>query len=106
MGIESAADRLTFLSADDFGVVATYEALSAPGVTTSVTGIFDAAHLAVDVSSGVPISTANPIFTCRTADLTAGGAQGDSFTIGGVEYLARDIQSDGTGMTVVELEKA
>lgn len=106
MGVESAADRLSFLNTDEFGTVATYEALSTPGVTIDVTGIFDAAHLAVDVGSGVPVSSANPIFTCRSADLTGGGAQGDSFTINGTEYLARDIQPDGTGMTVVELERA
>lgn len=106
MGVESAADRLVFLSADDFGVVATYEAVTAPGVTISVKGIFDAAHLSVDVSSGVPVSSANPIFTCRTADLTNGGSQGDSLTISGTDYLVRDVQADGTGMTVLELEEA
>lgn len=104
MGIESAADRLTFLSVDDFGVTATYAPVSSPSTTSSVIGIFDAAHLAVDVSSGVPVSSVNPVFTCRTSDLTGGGNAGDLFTINGTAYQARDVQPDGTGMTVVELE--
>ena len=105
MGVESAADRAMFLSAADFGVSATYRSASNLSRVSTILGIFDAAHLSVDVGSGVPVSSTNPIFTCRTSDLTDGGSEGDRLTIDGKDYLVRDVQSDGTGMTVLELEK-
>lgn len=105
MSIESAADRLMFLSAADFGTSATYRPASNLSRRSTILGIFDAAHLTVDVGSGVPVSSTNPIFTCRTIDLTGGGSENDRLTIDGRDYLVRDVQSDGTGMTVLELEK-
>ena len=104
MSVESAADRLAFLSVDDFGVTATYTP-AAGGAGGSVIGIFDANHLEVDLSGGVPVSSNNPVFHCQTADLTGNGTAGDRFTINGVTYVARDFQADGTGMSLVELKK-
>lgn len=105
MSIESAADRAVFLSAADFGIAATYRSAANLSIRSTINGIFDAAHLSVDVSSGVAVSSTNPIFTCRTTDLTSGGTEGDRLTIDGIDYLVRDVQPDGTGMTVLELEK-
>lgn len=105
MGVETAADRAVFLSAAGFGTAVTYRPAGNLSLTMQILGIFDAAHLSVDVGSGVPVSSTNPILTCRSADLTNGGKEGDRLTIDGVDYLVRDVQPDGTGMTVLELEK-
>jgi hypothetical protein len=106
MGVETDDDRALFLGVDEFGTAATYRPAGNLSRRSTINGIFDAAHLSVDVTSGIPVSSSNPIFTCRTIDLTSGGSEGDRLTIGGVDYLVRDVQSDGTGMTVLELEKA
>jgi hypothetical protein len=105
MGVESAADRAVFLDLDDFGTAVTYRPAGNLSLTSTINVIFDAAHLSVDVGSAVPVSSVNPVLTCRTADLTGGGKEGDRFTIDGTDYVARDVQPDGTGMTTVELEK-
>jgi hypothetical protein len=105
MSIESAEDRLIYLDLDAFGSEVTYRPAGNLSLTSQILGIFDAAHLSVDVGSGVPVSSSNPIFTCRSADLTGGGKEGDRLTVDGSDYLVRDVQPDGTGMTVLELEK-
>lgn len=105
MSIESAEDRLVYLDVDAFGSEVTYRPAGNLSLTSQILGIFDAAHLSVDVGSAVPVSSVNPVLHCRTADLTGGGKEGDRFTIDGTDYVARDVQSDGTGMTTVELEK-
>lgn len=106
MAVESAADRAMFLSVADFGVVARY--LSSAGGETALTGIFDAAYLMID--AGEPgVSGSSPVFTCRSDDLNSlpiGRAdQDDRIVIGGIEYAISDIQPDGTGMTLLILEK-
>lgn len=104
MSAESAADRAAFLSVDDFGVTATYTP-AAGGASSSVTGIFDAAHLSVDLGAAVPVSSTNPVFHCRSADLSDGGTENDTLVINGATYKVRDVQPDGTGMTMLELQK-
>lgn len=104
MPVETAADRLQFLNTDEFGVEATYTPVSG-GASSTVKGIFDAATQAIEVGLEVAISSTSPQFQCRTADLTNGGKQRDTFVIAGVTYKAKDVQPDGTGMTVVMLEK-
>ena len=104
MTIETDADRLLFLDLDDFAVTATYTPVTG-GASTSVKGIFDAASAAIEVGLEVSISSTSPQFHCRTSDLTNGGKQRDTFVISGVTYKAKDVQPDGTGMTVVMLER-
>lgn len=107
MAVESAADRLVFLSTDDFGVTAAYVQQGQAAV--SIAGIFDNAHLIVDAGEAGVSGTA-PVFTCRDDDLAtlAFGAarRGDRLTISGVTYIVTDPQPDGTGMTTLIMEKA
>lgn len=103
MTIETATDRALFLSADDFGVEATYTSVS--GGSLTVAGIFDDEYIQTDLDSPAPVSGTSPRFVCRTADLTSGGSFGDSLVIGGSTYLVRVIRPDGTGMTTLWLEK-
>lgn len=104
MAAESAADRLAFLTADDFGTAATYTP-AAGGAASQVKGIFDDGWLEFEGEGEASASGTAPRFVCRTADLSGGGAFGDTLVIGGVTHKARIIKPDGTGMTELWLEK-
>lgn len=104
MPVETDADRLQFLDTDAFGVEATYKPVTG-GAASTIKGIFDAASTAIEVGLEVSISSTSPQFHCRTSDLTNGGKQRDTFVIAGVTYKAKDVQPDGTGMTMVMLER-
>lgn len=107
MAVESAADRAVFFGADDFGVTATLTPQLGDAIT--VNGIFDNAYVLVDMGEAA-IATTAPAFTCQTADLetlTAGNARaGDELMVDTVVYRVSDLQPDGTGVTVLILEKA
>lgn len=103
MAVESAADRAIFLDADEFGIEAEWEI---PGEWPStVKGIFDNDYLAVDLEANVAVASRDPRLLCATADLPEGHGAGDTVTIDEVVYKARNFEPDGTGMTVVQLEK-
>ena len=92
MTLESDADRLLFLSTDDFATTATIAG-------SPVLGIFDDEYGEVlDIEGTVPV------FLCRTSDVAA-VAHGTTVTINAVAYTARGKQPDGTGMTLVILEE-
>jgi hypothetical protein len=106
MTVESPADRLSFLSSDEFGTTATYTPAGGPAVP-DIAGIFNRPHLDTFVS-GMEITTsdARPTFICQSADLplaAQGGDAGDTLTIGTDTYRVVDLQPDGTGMTVLAL---
>ena len=96
MAVESDADRLIFLSSDDFGVAATIG-------SATVYGIFDDAYESVNIATG-EITTTAPRFLCRTSDVTS-VAQSTTVTIGGVSYKVINIEPDGTGMTALALSR-
>jgi hypothetical protein len=104
MAVESPADRAAFLSADDFGVEASYRPV-AGGASTTIEGIFDNDFLQVEAEHSAA-ATRSPRFTCRTADLSLEGRKGDQLVINGVTYLVTVVHPDGTGMTVLWLEDA
>lgn len=74
-----------------------------------MTGIFDNAHIMVELSGESSVSTVAPALTCRSDDfesLSAGKPrQGDSMTIAATSYMVRDVQPDGTGMITLILER-
>ena len=96
MAIETDADRALFFETDDFAVVATIN-------STSVNGDFGNEYIeAFDVAG------THPVFTCRTSDLNAitpTVARGTTVTIASVNYTIENIESDGTGITVLILSK-
>lgn len=104
MPVESAADRATFLSADEFGVTATYTP-AAGGDSSEINGIFDKEYVEINVESEAAVAGTHPMFHCRTADLTDGGSFDDTLVIDGTTYLAKHIRPDGTGMTQLFLEQ-
>jgi hypothetical protein len=107
MAVESAADRATFLSADDFGSTVTYVSANT-GTPVSITGIFDAEYVEYRTDGDAAVASVSPMFLCRTADLAAtdnGGDEGDYVVIGEETYVCRIFRPDGTGMTAIMLEK-
>lgn len=98
MAVESAEDRAVFLNPIEFGVEATY----VDG--TTLNGIFDSDYFAADIGARVAVEGARLRFICRSADLPAEAASGDSITIDSVEYAVREIHPDGTGMTELVIE--
>jgi hypothetical protein len=113
VAIESAADRLSFLSPDEFGERATYT-IAGGSVSASLVGVFNNPFLTV-LEDDVGTSDARPTFVCRAADLPAGargGDAGDALAIeandlhAALSYLVADLQPDGAGMVRLTLANA
>ncbi len=102
MAVESAADRAIFVSADDFGVTASYTPTG--GSASNVKGIFDNEYFETDAGGEVAFALQQPMFHCRTADVSS-AAEGDAITINAVAYTVRNVRPDGTGMTMLILEE-
>lgn len=102
MAVETADDRAIFVGIDDFGVAATYT--PSGGAASTVNGIFDNDFIEIDAGGGVGVAMQQPRFHCRTADVSA-AAEGDALVINTVSYIIRIVQDDGTGMTMMVLEK-
>lgn len=69
------------------------------------TGVFSAAHMEVDASTGVAVSTVQPVLEVRQADLPALPTEGDAVTVQGVLYLIVDVRPDGHGFLKLMLHK-
>jgi len=89
---ETASDRLAILTACG-GVTATIGSASVVGV------------LERDYAEVQGIESENPIFTCRTADVSS-VAHGQAITISGTAYTVRSRQDDGTGITALVLSES
>ncbi|MGA0081655.1 MAG: head-tail joining protein [Sedimenticolaceae bacterium] len=100
MPVESADDRAAMLA--DFGEAVTYTVQG--GSAATITGIFDNQYVEVDAGGEVGFAVQQPRLTVRTADVP-NCTEGDTFVVGGVTYLSRIVQDDGTGITLVALEK-
>lgn len=100
MPVETAADRAIFVSANDWGVEATYPKSK---FRKTISGIFDNDFVEVE-AGGVPFAMQQPRFLAPTADV-ATIAEGDTLIITGTTYVVRVVQADGTGMTNLVLEK-
>lgn len=104
MPIESAADRAVFVSAADFGALASYTP-AAGGGSTAVAGIFDRPTIVVALNEAASLD-AGPTFLCRQGDLPAGarGDAGDQLTVAGVGgFAVLSLEPDGQGMALLRL---
>jgi len=91
-------DLTEFLdTAYGFAVTATYNG------STSVNGIFDAEYFEPDAGFA-GIQSAQPVFLCRTVDV-ASAAHGQTLVVASVNYKIVGVEPDGTGMTLLKLEK-
>lgn len=100
MAVESTADRIAMLA--DFGQSVTYTRQG--GSATAITGIFDAQFVEVDAGGNVGVAYQQPRLMVRTSDVVS-CTEGDTFVISGATYISRIVQDDGTGMTMIVLEK-
>lgn len=106
MAVESAADRATFLSTDEFGVEVTW---SRGGTPSTLNAIFGRPSLLVDQSAdGGGFHDRQATLICREADLPSGAAEGDPVSVAGqsTTFTCRTIRPDGQGMAVVDLNRA
>jgi hypothetical protein len=87
-------DLAPFFNTDDFAVDATLG-----GVAVRV--IFDAAY---SEPLGNMVEGTGPVATIATAD-AAGAVHGTNLVIGATTYKVRGIEPDGTGVTLLRLEK-
>lgn len=67
----------------------------------AISGIFDNGS---DAGLNNMMLGSNPTFTCKTAD--ASSPRGKTLIVDSVSYTVREAKPDGTGITVLELEKA
>lgn len=103
MGVETEADRLFLVNTTDFGTTATYT-LAAGGVSSPI-GIFDNEYFEADANTNVGFVSTQPRFVCTTSSLPATAGYNDTAVINSLTYKVRVVQSDGTGMTTLILEK-
>jgi hypothetical protein len=92
-------DLSLFLSADEFGVVATATTRFSEAVQFAV--IFDNGYGA---QFGGLADATQPSALARSADV-ADLVQGCPVCVAGVDWVVTDLQPDGTGMTTVLLRK-
>lgn len=90
-----------FFRLNGHGVAATY---THAGTATTITGIFDRDYFGAELGAHVSVSSSQPRFTCSTAALPSGAANGDTITIAGATYTVRVVEPDGTGVTKLVLE--
>ncbi len=80
-----------------FAVTATYNG------STSVNGIFDAEYFEPDAGFA-GVQSSQPVFLCRTTDV-ASATHGQTLVISGATYHIAGVEPDGTGLTLLKLEK-
>ena len=98
MAIPFASDLAAILSVDEFAVSSTFNG-------AAVSGVFDNETIPVETGGYVSVHQEQPRFTCRTSDIV-GIAEGQAVVISGVTYVVKAWVHDGTGVTVVQLEKS
>jgi hypothetical protein len=103
MPLPLAADLLTLMNVDEFAVQATYRRRGALGEST-INGIFDNETVPVDAGGFVSVHQEQPRFTCRTTDIPS-ISEDDQLVISSVTYTVRAWVHDGTGVSVLQLER-
>lgn len=97
MTIPFAADLADILVTTEFASDVTYN-------STTIKGIFDNETIPIDGGGLVTVHQEQPRLTARTVDLSS-IAEGQAMVIDGVNYTVQAFIHDGTGVTVVQLEK-
>lgn len=108
MAVESAADRATFTSTDEFGDAAVYTPVGGPAAP-GIAGIFDdpSRTAAVGVMDLGTVD-ARPSFFCAEADLpgAADADAGDGLVVLGRSFTVTSIEPDGQGFVLIRLGAA
>lgn len=88
-------DLSVYFREADFGTAAVYS-----GSGETVTGILDSEYL----EPMGRVQASQPVFLCRTADVPS-ATHGQTLTVGETVYKLVGVEPDGTGTTVLRLEK-
>lgn len=91
--LEAAANAATVRA---WGQPATYTPQST-GVPESLTAIYDAAAVTVDVQGEAPVTSLRPVLRVTGSSLSVAPAIGDVVTVGGHAHEVRDVQPDSSG---------
>lgn len=97
MAIPFATDLAAMFDTDDFAVAVTYSG-------GTIYGVFDNETVPADNGGRVPVHYEQPRLTARTADLGS-IAFDQTMVISGSTYKIKAWIHDGTGVTVIQLEK-
>lgn len=103
MAAESDADRTAFLDIDAFGESVTW---NRDGAETSFSALFQRRSVEGLSDFGGGVTHRVSTITCRDTDLPDGATEGDGVAVRGIAWLVRTIEPDGTGMSLLQLEKA
>jgi hypothetical protein len=103
MALPFATDLLTLFNANEFATLVTYKRRGALGEST-FNGIFDNETVPVDAGGFVSVHQEQPRLTCRTIDVP-NIAEEDQVIVSSVTYTVRAWIHDGTGVTVLQLER-
>lgn len=85
-------DLSVFFDTDEFAEAVNYNG-------REITGIFDNAYF-----EGQNMQGSQPVFSCATADVAA-ARHGDMLVRAGATYKVVGVEPDGTGMSLLRLEK-
>lgn len=88
-------DLSVFFRTEDFGTAAVYS-----GSGATINGILDAEY---EEPMG-RVQASKPVFVCRTSDVPS-AAHAQTLTIGAQVYKIVGVEPDGTGITLLKLEK-
>ena len=103
MAIPFANDLDLMLSVDEFASSVTYRRKLGLGDST-ITGVFDNETVPMDAGGIAMVHQEQPRFTCRTTDVPY-IAEDDFLVISSIQYRVVAWLHDGTGVTVIHLEK-
>ena len=104
MAWEDMTEGLLGACVNTFDVVgATYSHTG--GAAFAIKLVFDSAHIEVDPTTGVAISSLSPMIGIRLSDLPAAPTKSDIVTVRGIQYRVVDDQPDGQGGTSMVLKR-
>lgn len=98
MALPLADDLADIFDVDEFATAVTYDG-------GTINGIFDNETIPVDTGGYVAVHEEQPRLTCRTTDISS-IAYNQTMVVSAVTYYVRAWIHDGTGVTVVQLEKS
>lgn len=88
---------------DAFGESVTYTPWD--GSAASLMAIFESQGSVFDPSTGLIVRTGKPTLAVKISDLASSPARRDAVTARGVNYTVTDVDLDGRGGAVLQLQK-
>lgn len=100
MAVETDADLLIFLSADEFGQPGIYT--PAGGAAIALFGILDRPSMGSAINDVMTLDS-RPTFCCRASDIPDGDGAGGKLEVAGTSYAVASVEPDGQGLALIRL---